>query len=338
MLTLYLDPIFLEHDTGRHHPERPERLHEIERALRRTGLLDRCAVHPAPRADEAALETNHDPAYVRRVAQVAAHGGGYLDADTPVGPRSYEVACHAAGAALAAVEAAANGRTAFALVRPPGHHALADHGMGFCLFNNVALAARRALTLPGIQRVAIVDFDVHHGNGTQDAFYEDPRVYFSSLHQFPWYPGTGHERETGRGPGAGTTLNVPLPAGSGDGAFAQVRRQLLEPALRRFRPDMLLVSAGYDAHWRDPLAHLAVSISGFAAMVAHLRDLAAELCGGRLMLTLEGGYDLAALAGAVAATCQVLLGEPVDDPLGPAPEPERPLGTLIQRLAALHNL
>ncbi|MBI4506206.1 MAG: histone deacetylase [Chloroflexi bacterium] len=338
MLTLYLDPIFREHDTGRHHPERPERLREVELALRRAGLLDRCAVRAAPRADEAALATNHDPVYVRRVAQVAAQGGGYLDADTPVGPRSYEVACHAAGAALGAAEEAAGGRAAFALLRPPGHHALADQGMGFCLFNNVALAARRALTLPGIQRVAIVDVDVHHGNGTQAAFYEDPRVYFYSTHQFPWYPGAGHERETGRGLGVGTTLNVPLPAGSGDGAFEQARRQLLEPALRRFGPDLLLVSAGYDAHWRDPLAHLAVSTAGFAATVAHLRDLAAELCGGRLMLTLEGGYDLAALAGSVAATCQVLLGEAADDPLGPAPEPERPLGTLIARLAALHDL
>jgi acetoin utilization deacetylase AcuC-like enzyme len=338
MLTLFLDPIFLEHDTGRHHPERPARLVAVERALRDAGLLDRCVVCRAPRADEAALATNHEPAYIRRVARIAAQGGGYLDADTPVSPRSFDAACHAAGAALAAVEEAAAGRLAFALVRPPGHHAEADAGMGFCLFNNVALAARRALGLPGVRRVAIVDFDVHHGNGTQQSFYEEPTVFFFSCHQFPWYPGTGSERETGRGPGAGTTFNVPLPAGSGDQAFATVRRQLLEPALRRFAPDMLLVSAGYDAHWRDPLAYLTVSIAGFAAFVAHLRDLAAELCAGRLMLTLEGGYDLEALAGAVVATCQVLLGEPAADPLGPAPRPEHPLGTLIARLVALHDL
>jgi acetoin utilization deacetylase AcuC-like enzyme len=229
---------------------------------------------------------------------------------------------------------------AFALVRPPGHHALASRGMGFCLFNNAAIAARYAQAAYKLNRVMIVDYDVHHGNGTQDAFYSDASVLYLSTHQYPHYPGTGYFSEVGAGPGAGYTVNVPLRGGIGDQGFAAICEEIIGPVARRFQPDLLLISAGYDAHWVDPLASLQLSIAGgYFAIARYLVRLADELCQGRLVYTLEGGYDPDALGYGVAATFRALLGdEKAADPLGPAPRPEPSIAEIVQTVKRTHNL
>jgi acetoin utilization deacetylase AcuC-like enzyme len=230
----------------------------------------------------------------------------------------------AAGAAINAVEEVMSGRArnAFALVRPPGHHAESGRAMGFCLFNNVAIAAAWLLQTRRIQRVAILDYDVHHGNGTQDAFYDRPDVLYVSTHQYPWYPGTGHWRETGSGAGEGYTLNLSLPSGSGDQVYAAALSRIIEPAVRRYAPDFILVSLGFDAFWADPLASLRLSIGGaYVPLIRSALDLAKEFCVSRIVVALEGGYDLDALAHGTDAVCRLLLGEEPDpDPLGPPPD------------------
>jgi acetoin utilization deacetylase AcuC-like enzyme len=208
---------------------------------------------------------------------------------------------------------------AFALVRPPGHHAVGDRAMGFCIFNNVAIAAKFGLSKFNLNRILIVDFDVHHGNGTQDAFYGDPRVLYFSVHQYPFYPGTGWMDETGIGEGEGTTVNFPMSAGWGDEQYLRAFNEILIPAARRFQPELILVSAGFDAHWADHMAMIRVSIKGLAQMVTILKGLAAELCRGRLVFTLEGGYNLQVIASSTKAVFDVLLGNSeIDDPLGEA--------------------
>ena len=247
----------------------------------------------------------------------------------------------AAGGVVRAVEAVLAGEVAngFALVRPPGHHATATRAMGFCLFNNVAVAARAALAEGQAERVFIADFDVHHGNGTQDTFADDPAVFYFSTHQYPYYPGTGHWSETGNGAGAGTLLNVPLPPGVGDAGYAQVYAELVWPLAERFRPDLVLVSAGYDAHWRDPLAQMNLSLTGYAWLQQELVRLAGQLCGGRIVFTLEGGYELDVLACGVLNGFYRLLGEDtIADPFGPSRRPERPVDALIARLKKVHGL
>jgi acetoin utilization deacetylase AcuC-like enzyme len=247
----------------------------------------------------------------------------------------------AAGGLLAALEALMAGRIAngFALVRPPGHHATPDAGMGFCLLNNVAIAARHALTFPQIERVFIADIDVHHGNGTQDVFETDPRVFYFSTHQYPLYPGTGHWSEVGRGEGKGTVLDVPLPAGVGDADYARVYEELVWPLVRRFRPHLILVSAGYDAHWKDPLAMIQLSLSGYSHLLRELVAMADELCAGRILFTLEGGYHLAALAYGVLNTFYALLREEqVVDPFGLSAIKGPDVSPLFDRLKALHGL
>jgi acetoin utilization deacetylase AcuC-like enzyme len=228
---------------------------------------------------------------------------------------------------------------AFALVRPPGHHAMANRGMGFCLFNNIAIAARYALQKHGLDRVLIVDFDLHHGNGTQDAFYEEAQVLYVSTHQYPYYPGTGHWQETGRGAGQGYTVNVALPSGVGDAGYQRVFDEILVPLARRYQPQLILASAGYDAHWMDPLGMMLLSVSGYAGIARTLGALAAELCAGQLVLTLAGGYSLEALALSIAATFSVLLGdEKVHDPLGPARQKEQPVDAVIHSVKRVHGL
>lgn len=301
--------IFLEHETG-DHPERPARLEAILRYLERTGRLDdRRLVEPDP-ADEETIALVHDRAYIEELRAFAARGGGWLDADTVVSPRSFDVARLAVGAAVTAVELVLRGEAprAFALVRPPGHHAEPDRGMGFCLFNNIAVAAAWALQRHGLERVAIIDWDVHHGNGTQAAFYRTDRVLFVSVHQWPLYPGTGRADEIGEGPGRGYTLNIPLPPRSDDTAYLRAFDEQIEPRLRTYRPELLLVSAGYDAHYADPLAAMAVTEQGFGAMAGRVLTWAQERCDGRLVLVLEGGYNLSALASSVAATLDALDG------------------------------
>ena len=227
-----------------------------------------------------------------------------------------------------------------ALVRPPGHHALTHNGMGFCLLANVAIAARWAQQHHGVRRMLIVDFDVHHGNGTQDIFYQDPNVLFFSTHQFPYYPGTGAAMEMGAEAAYGTTVNVPFPPHVGDTGYLEAFQRILAPVARRFRPELILLSAGYDAHWMDPLASMGLSISGYTTLVHELMALADELCGGRLVCVLEGGYHLQVLPHAVLSTFRVLRNDPIEpsDPFGLAPGVERDVSSLFSKLKMLHGI
>ncbi|MBU1747492.1 MAG: histone deacetylase [Chloroflexi bacterium] len=338
---LIYDPLYLAH-TMPGHPENSQRLTVARDVLDREGLLDRLAHPPARDATLDEIGAIHEPAYIQRVQQVAQGGGGWLDADTYVVAASYDAAVRAAGGLLTAVEQVLDGTAtnAFGLVRPPGHHALANRGMGFCLFNNIAIAARYAQAAYGLDRVMIVDYDVHHGNGTQDSFYRDESVLFLSTHQYPHYPGTGYFDEIGAGPGAGYTVNVPLRAGVGDAGFARVCDEVIGPVARRFQPDLLLVSAGYDAHWSDPLAGLTLSINGgYFPLAQYMVRLADELCQGRLVYTLEGGYELEAVGYAIAATFRALLGDATAaDPLGPSPRAERPVDDVIETVRRTHKL
>jgi acetoin utilization deacetylase AcuC-like enzyme len=343
MATGYVyDPIYLEHDL-RGHPENRQRLETVLDVLERHDMLDRLApISTVPVAADR-LERCHTPPYIEQVRSIANRGGGHLDADTYVRQASFDAALMAAGGLVEATRAVLDGEVdnAFALVRPPGHHALRNRGMGFCLFNNVAVAARYALVERGLDRVLIVDFDVHHGNGTQDEFDTDPSVMYISTHQYPHYPGTGYWNETGRGNGAGSIVNVPLAGGVGDEGFATIFQEVIGPAAWRFQPELILVSAGYDAHWDDPLAYMQLSVGGYATIAQALKDLAAELCEGRLVFTLEGGYHLEALAYSILNTCAVLLGDAdwqLVDPLGPSPRRERPVGDIIAQVREVHGL
>ena len=295
---------FAGHDTGMH-PENPGRYRAILAALRDAGMLDQGRDLPhEPASDEAILRV-HTAAHLHLLKSIAAQGGGWIDADTMVAPDSLDVARRAAGGAIAAADAALAGRRAFALGRPPGHHATATHAMGFCLLNSIAIAAAHARH-HGAERVAIIDWDVHHGNGTQDIFYEDGDVWYVSIHQHPLYPGTGYPNETGRGAGAGATANYPLPPGTGDAEWLATYDARVAPFIEASRPDLILLSAGYDAHLDDPIGGCRVSDDGFAALVARTRDLADRLCDGRLAVVLEGGYDPDALGRCVVRTVRAL--------------------------------
>lgn len=338
-------PLFLEHDTG-DHPETAARLTTTVRLLQERGLWDRLPHLPFGPATEEALQAVHDPNYLHMLEYYTSRqGSGFLTADTPFSSRSLEAATLAAGAAVAAVDAVLDGKvsSAFALVRPPGHHATPAEGMGFCLINHAAVAAKHAVRGRSLERVLLVDYDVHHGNGTQDAFYSDPTVLYFSTHQYPAYPGTGAAREIGSGPGLGTTVNVPLPAGVGDVGHLAAFNEVLVPVARQFRPNLILVSAGYDSHWSNSQylssIRMGVTVTGFGQWVALLRGLADELCEGRLVFSLEGGYDHLALAWSVDATLRVLLGEPVEDPLGPPRVSSEPrIDDLLDEYRRIHGL
>ena len=293
---------FQEHDTGAH-PENARRLMAILNRLSSSGMLDGRAIYEPNEASVDDLLLVHDPEYVRLIEQVAGAGGGFLDADTVISPRSYEIACLAAGASIQAVNLVMNGdhRRVFAFPRPPGHHACRARGMGFCLFNNVAVAARHAIDRCGLFRVAIIDWDVHHGNGTQEIFLETDQVLYASLHQWPLYPGTGRPQEAGVRYGYGYTLNVPLTPGAGDQEYLEVIDEIITPKVKEFRPELILISAGFDAHKGDPLASMSVSTEGFAKMATRIRDLAESVCNGRLVAVLEGGYNPVVLAESVEA-------------------------------------
>jgi acetoin utilization deacetylase AcuC-like enzyme len=316
MSTLVLtDRLFLEHDPGAGHPESPARLAAILDDLERAPIEG--VTIEAPRAaTDAEIEAVHAPGYRAALAALAGQRV-QLDPDTATSPRSVEAAMRAAGAAVGAVEAVMQGRAdnAFALVRPPGHHAEPARAMGFCLFNNAAIAAEAARRA-GAERVLIVDWDVHHGNGTQDAFAARPDVFYMSVHQYPFYPGTGAAHEIGVEAGLGATVNCPLPGRQGDADYGVVFHDLFLPAARMFAPDLVIVSAGFDAHARDPLANMRVTERGYAAMTTLLAQLAAETCGGKLVLVLEGGYDLQALAGSVRASLEALGGRGDEFPSG----------------------
>jgi acetoin utilization deacetylase AcuC-like enzyme len=341
MDTAYIyDPIYLEHDQPSH-PENARRLKSILSTLEDEGMLTRAKLlEPRPATGEE-LERVHTPEHIERVKRVAQGGGGNLDADTYVSPRSFDAARMAAGGVVRATEAVLAGEiaNAFALVRPPGHHATSTRAMGFCLFNNVAVAARAALTSEAVERVFIADFDVHHGNGTQDAFADDPAVLFFSTHQYPYYPGTGAWNEMGYGAGKGTLLNAPLPVQVGDSGYVQVFTELAWPLAERFQPDLILVSAGYDAHWSDPLAYMNLSLTGYARLGQELVRMAEQLCEGRIVFTLEGGYQLDVLAHGVLNALYAMLGEDtIVDPFGPSPRPEREVNALLARLKSAHGL
>jgi acetoin utilization deacetylase AcuC-like enzyme len=339
---LVYDPIYLEHDTG-DHVENARRLVDAMSYLKETGIKEKLTCLPPRPASLEELEMIHAPEYISYVKSKAEKGGGWLDPDTVMSPKSYEAALYAAGGLMVAVEEVMKGGldNAFALVRPPGHHATHDRAMGFCIFNNVAIAAKFALSKFNLGRVLIADFDVHHGNGTQDAFYADPRVLYFSIHQYPFYPGTGWRDEMGAGEGEGTTVNFPMAAGWGDEECLRAFNEVLVPVARRFQPQLILVSAGFDAHWADQLAMMRVTITGFAQMATILKELAAELCQGRLVFTLEGGYNLRVVASSIKAIFDVLLGNSeIDDPLGKASMARKPEGfdEHIEAIKRIHHL
>ncbi len=313
------DARFREHRGAPGHPERPERLHGIERALPTCGASLRDGA-PREASDEEILRV-HSPEYLRSLHALEGRSA-QLDPDTYVAPPSYRVARLAAGSTteLALRVARGEAQHGFALIRPPGPHAEQGRAMGFCLLNQIAIAAR-ALASEGLERVAIVDWDVHHGNGTQHSFESERDVLFVSTHQFPFYPGTGALREQGNGAGEGATLNLPLPAACGDAEYLAVFSSVVVPALREFRPDMILVAAGVDAHERDPLGHMDVSTAGFAELARQLRAVADEQCQGRMLLALEGGYDEDALGASVCAVLEVLAEEAPQARCEAAPTP-----------------
>lgn len=292
------------------HPEKRQRLTAILGKLKQDGLWDRllhCPVRPATLTD---LTRVHTPAHVEQIRQACEAGELFEPDEVTIGcPGTYEAALLAAGAVLTAVDAVMDGSAvnAFCAVRPPGHHAERDRAMGFCFFNNVAIGAKYLQRRHGIGRVAIIDWDVHHGNGTQQAFYEDPSVLYFSLHQYPLYPGSGRACEQGSGAGKGYTLNCPLPVGSTDTDYLRVFQNDLMPALARFQPEFILVSAGFDAHRDDPLAGMAVTEAGFGDLTRLVMESAAQHCGKRLVSVLEGGYDLNALAASVTTHVGALM-------------------------------
>lgn len=300
---------YLEHDMGPGHPESPQRLRAIIARLEETGLLPGL-IRIAPQlATDDWVTQIHTNSYVRALRTRAPHQGYVsLDPDTSMSPGSLNAAYLAAGGALTAVDAIMDKRVdnAFCAVRPPGHHAEADHAMGFCLINNVAVAARYFQKRYGLERIAIVDWDVHHGNGTQHAFYKDPSVFFFSTHQYPYYPGTGAVDERGEGKGEGFTLNVPLPAGMGDKEYLEIFNHLLRPSLKAYKPDAIIISAGFDAHRDDPLAGMNLTDEGYKALTRVVKEIAGEHAQGRVLSCLEGGYNLAALAASVEGHLRVL--------------------------------
>ncbi|HLK68535.1 MAG TPA: histone deacetylase [Bryobacteraceae bacterium] len=306
---LLIDPYYREHLVGRQHPERPERIDAVIQGLSEAGLLDRLGRVERRAATEDELLLCHTPDYLRQARHDVQHGYGYLSTgDTEVTPNSWEVAEQAVGGVLNAVDAVMGGkaRNAFCAVRPPGHHANANRGMGFCLFNNVAIAARYAQRRHAVERVVIVDWDVHHGNGTQDLFYEDPDVFFFSTHQWPLYPGTGRSDETGDGDAEGTTRNFPFPAGSGRKEVLGAIQNSLVPLMKRFRPDLVLISAGFDSRVGDLLGRFTLSDSDFADLTREVMGIADQYARGRVVSMLEGGYHLPGLALASAAHVQAL--------------------------------
>lgn len=299
---LLLDRAFTEHDPGDHHPEAPGRIEAIINELTASGVADSCKPLPERSVTDDEVLLAHTDGYLKTVLREIDGSSGQLSTgDTNFGPNSLEVARKAAGGLLGAVDGVISGelRNAFCAVRPPGHHATPDRGMGFCIFNNAAIAARYAQRKHGLKRVVIIDWDVHHGNGTQDIFYEDGSVFYFSTHQHPWYPGTGMKEETGSGQGKNTTLNTPLPAGSGMAEIEAAFRGPFTAKMKEFKPDLVIISAGFDSRLDDPLGQLTLSDKDFASLTRILSEMAGEFSEGRLVSVLEGGYNQAGLALAV---------------------------------------
>jgi len=308
---LLLDTLFCEHDPGEHHPEASGRIQAICRRLGEDDLIARCqSIEPREVTDDEVLLCHTESYWKTVLREIDGKNSGVLSTgDTSFGPKSLEVARRASGGVLRAVDAVIGGKVknAFCAVRPPGHHATADRGMGFCIWNNVAIAARYSQEKYGIGRIAIVDWDVHHGNGTQDLFYEDGSVFYFSTHQYPWYPGTGSQSETGRGKGAGATLNVPLPAGSGMERIGAAFQNEFTSKMKDFKPDLVILSAGFDSRNGDPLGQFTLNDRDFVDLTEILIDLAGEFAGGKLISVLEGGYNQSGLASAVSCHLAALL-------------------------------
>jgi acetoin utilization deacetylase AcuC-like enzyme len=342
-MSTLLGSVPAEGHTRAGHPENARRVNAILSVLESGGvLLDLEPIEPAF-ASQKQLLLAHDQQLIDLVHMASKHGGGLLDADTYTTPASYEQARLAVGTSCSLVDRIMEGEATngLGLIRPPGHHAQYDRIGGFCLFNNVAIAARHAQTEHKADRVAIIDYDVHHGNGTQDIFYEDPTVLYISLHLHTpfFYPGTGAINEIGVGSGQGTTLNIPFSPGAGDDCYRQAFNEVIIPRVLLFKPDLILVSAGFDAHWSDPLASASLSLSGYAEISRTIADLADECCDGKLLFLLEGGYKLEALSYGVLNVVHILTGrDEVKDPLGPSPQNEPNITNLLSRLRLLHLL
>ncbi len=317
--------LFLEHDAGFSHVESPDRLTAIYNGLNEFEALDCFSFPDFAAAEYHHLQLVHTESHIEQIASTADQGFVSLDPDTGASSRSYDAARLAAGAVIEGVNLLSEGRVdnVFALVRPPGHHAEAERPMGFCLFNNVAIAAAYAIQEMGMKRVMVIDWDIHHGNGTQHSFYDTEQVLYLSTHLYPYYPGSGALQETGSGQGEGYTVNIPLSGGQNDMSYAAIFNEVVAPVARQYQPEMILVSAGYDIYIDDPLGSMAVTPAGFAYMTRVLKELAAELCEGKLLLTLEGGYSLTGLQEGVLAT----LGELAETPLLPG------IGAEIDELA-----
>jgi len=334
---------FTEHDFPRH-PEHAGRIKAVWQRLSRQSLLDQVEqLAPSPARDAQILAVHSQPHLDRLVAVAQGDGITRLDHDTYALPVSLEVARLAAGAVVEAVDAVLTGfcDNALAVVRPPGHHATVERQMGFCLLNNIAIAARHAQAQHRCGKVLIIDYDVHHGNGTQDIFYADPTVQFISIHQSPLYPGTGALAESGTGAGAGFTLNLPIAGGQGDASYERLFAEVVWPAAERFAPDLMLISAGFDAHWVDPLANMQLSLAGYDRLARECLRMAERLCGGKIVFVMEGGYDLGALAhGWCNITRALLDSDELSDPYGQAPAAASSgdIGLVIAEARRIHGL
>lgn len=305
------DTRYLQHSAGFAHPESPERLAAIYEMLENP-LMDWKFTHIKPReATHKEIEMIHSPSYVQFIASTAGQRCVYLDPDTSTSPETYEIAKLAVGGVCNAIDSVIKGEVnnAFAFVRPPGHHAEKDTAAGFCVFNNIAIGAMYAISKYGLNRILIVDWDLHHGNGTQHSFYKDPRILYFSTHQYPYYPGTGSLQELGNGEGEGYTINVPLREGAGDAAFVKIYRRILQPVVLEFKPELILLSAGFDTHFQDPLGGMRVTPEGFAAMARILLNIADTCCQGRFVAVLEGGYHIVGLTRSVKAVLEEMLDE-----------------------------
>ncbi len=343
MTTLYAThPRYVEHDLPGH-SEHAGRIRAVWRRLDESGLSSRMqALEPEAIGDELILAV-HTPDYLNLLKRISTQPGlHHLDADTYASDHSLEIARLSAGGAIGAVDAVLSGAAdnGLAAIRPPGHHAMPDYGMGFCLLGNVAIAARYAQQQYGVERILIVDYDVHHGNGTEAMFYGDPSVLFISTHQYPLYPGTGAATDIGAGKGEGFTVNIPLPPGSGDSTYAAVFEQVIWKAAERFQPQLMLVSAGFDAHWSDPLALMNLTLTGYAYLTSECLRMADQFCGGKIVFVMEGGYDLDALGYGVSNIARVLLGDSPTDPMGEPSfqRPEPDISALLSLLKKLHHL
>ncbi len=343
MTTAYLtDGSFTRHNHPQH-PEHAGRIEAVWQALGAAGLSDQLRqIRPTAASDEQILAVHTREHLLRLVAVSQGDRMVRLDPDTYALPVSPEVARLAAGAVIGAVDAVltAQADNALAIVRPPGHHATADRQMGFCLLNNIAIAARQAQSAHGLEKVLILDYDVHHGNGSNDIFYADPSVLFISLHQYPFYPGSGALNEIGEDEGRGATINIPLPAGHGDASYRGLFSEIVVPAIERFQPDLMLVSAGFDAHWVDPLASMQLTLAGYDYLARECIKMAERLCDGRIVLVMEGGYDLKALAQGWCNIARALLGD--DDMSDPYGSPQSGINSdiqpLIEQLRQIHRL